>query len=243
MNPFLDPSHPLEYIGGREIGLEGVTMVEKKARPVMPALVRNAPRASDLVWQKKTAGIMRNRAIKKADFTYQASLHQIGKLGFERHPLPGEYLELFATMDVERESGDFEDIAKGAHEWTDLAFEIDRRDTLTVYWHPRNLHYSESRYVWNGVPQHEGKKEYDLGEIERNAWHVIDKLPERLVVDLFGRHYEDLSPLAQSTKVLILPLKDDKVFPVSIIQRNWQAHLAAGRNMHAVSRGVKRRAQ
>jgi hypothetical protein len=218
-NPFLDHSHPLEYIEGKKVTVDDVAVPVVNSR----AVVRPAPQqffnptedvlVDGRLWEPGTWKTKKG-AVKQ--LTFDKSLERLMEDGYDRHPRPIEQKRLLMRaleddMRPQDKAMTDEMMAKEG-EWLSAAAWIEResgpanpKTILTIYWDPTNIQWDTS-YSWRGVPKSHSTTEYEIDStISLNTWTQLFRLPERLVVDLYGEPYNKLHGKIQDAQVMLPP--------------------------------------
>jgi hypothetical protein len=254
-NPFLDHSHPLEYVDGRGITSGDVEITVRESRPTTtPIWLPDRTRALKIGNLEIEAKVFCKKDGNPRKLLYQESLERIRQAGYSRHLRPVE--RSMAIPETDKMKGS--DLGSCKGEWLSAAAWVIRDQsaptkpthkqeaTLTIYWDPVNLVFDKS-YFWNGTVEHSGSKQYDITGISLGNWVSIEKLPQELVVDLYGRPYDQLPSRVRGARMLLsmphhlVPLsgRNDSRNPFDICASLLTNGAAAP---HAPSRGVRERA-
>jgi len=205
-NPFLDPNCPFEYENGKPVYVQDIIIPEERTRPTRnPRTPQNSTTTTtidDLDWEQTSP---KDTDGTKTLIRYDQSLARLQNAGYERHPSPQEtFRNIINGLENKlspTEKALYDDMISSYGEWLNIAIEITEekqglikkitgspKRTLTTYENPQ-LHWNNNHYDING---HTNKKEYDITDVALQTWVDLDKLPEQLIIDLYGRTHQQL---------------------------------------------------
>ncbi len=182
---------------------------EKKKIIVKPAL-------ADIVFEPRAVYEGQHKKL----YTFDESLHELRKRGYERHPRPAEAFNLICRglegrLQPEQQAI-ADDVKNSYGEWLSMAM-MREGNLLRCYLDPENLVWgkNERKYVVRGRKlKHAGEEVYSIGSL---YWWVpikdVNDANPTLVEKLWSRHYALLPEEIRQYGWLLLP-PENVLWPV-----------------------------
>jgi len=157
---------------------------------------------------------------KKAGLTFDESLTDLKRRGYDRHARPQEVFSLLCDHLEEklgkRLQGVADDIVSYTHEWLSLAWEC-KGDTLIAYVDPVGLVWSDEQeeYVKDNFSCTE-TQEFDITSNQSRPWIDLKKFGEDFVVAHYGAPFNELPSQMREEypKARVMLPQDGMVWPV-----------------------------